>query len=677
MSTTSAMIGYDPILVALSITIATFAAYTALELGDRASLGSGRTRSVWMAAAAIAMGGGIWSMHFIGMLAFRLQVPVAYDLGRTILSLLVAVVSTAAAFFWVNKDRQARTGRAGQLIAASRIGIAGLFMGGAIAGMHYIGMAAMQMPMELSFAGGRVILSVLIAIIASIAGLSIAFRHQTLAMRIAAAVVMGLAVSGMHYTGMWAAHFTPDAAMLTAHAAMVGTAHAVTATAPDGNLGPTGLALSVVLATFLILFLALLASNVTQQRSQRMLRQSDLRFRVVAEAVGDIIWTNSPDGRMVGEQLDWSRFTGQSRAEHDGFGWSDAIHPDDLAPTLEAWTEAVENRRQFVFEHRVRRFDGAWRVCAVRALPVLGEAGAIVEWVGVHEDITERRDAEFELRAARDRAEAASEVKSNFIANMSHELRTPLSAIIGYTEMIMEECEEAGDGAAILSDLGKIESNARHLLGLINDILDLTKIEAGRMDVLVEGIDLVPLLHRIEADIRPLVERRANRLRLVPPPVPVEMQTDMTKLRQMLLNLLGNAAKFTEGGTITLAVHRAADDAAMVVFDVTDTGIGMTEEQTNRLFERFTQADKSTTRRFGGTGLGLALTKAYASMLGGSISVRSTAGAGSTFTLRLPAVFRPEVGGRPADGDAEPGDPARSLEGSPAETEARSHVRAT
>lgn len=639
MDTTPSAIGYDPVLVALSIAIATFASYTALELGDRASLGSGRTRSMWIAAAATAMGGGIWSMHFVGMLALRLQVPVAYDLGRTILSLLVAIFATAAAFFWVNKKRQARTGLSARLAAASRIGIAGLLMGGAIAGMHYIGMSAMEMPMDLNFATGRVVLSVLIAVVASVAGLSIAFRRQNVVMRIAAAVVMGLAVSGMHYTGMWAAHFTPDAAASAMRGAMPGMSHAAGASAAAaGNVGPAGLALSVVLATFLILFLALLASNVTQQRSQRLLRQSDLRFRVAAEAVGDIIWTNSAEGRMVGAQPDWSRFTGQQPADYDGLGWSDAIHPDDLAPTLEAWTQAVANRRQFDFEHRVRRADGVWRVCAVRALPMVDELGTIVEWVGVHEDITERRDAEIELRAARDRAEAASEVKSNFIANVSHELRTPLSAIIGYTEMIMEECEDA----TLLADLTKIDGNARHLLGLINDILDLTKIEAGRMDVLVEPIDLVPVLHGIESDIRPMVERRANRLRLVLPAAPINMQTDVTKLRQMLLNLLGNAAKFTEGGTVTLIVRRDAADNSMIVFDITDTGIGMTEEQTSRLFERFTQADASTTRRFGGTGLGLALTKAYALIVGGDISVRSIEGAGSTFTLTLPEVFRPD-----------------------------------
>ena len=654
MDTTASAIGYDPILVTLSIAIASFAGYTALELGDRASLGSGRMRSVWIAVAAAAMGGGIWSMHFVGMLAVRWPVPVAYDLGRTILSLLVAIGATAAAFFWINKKRPASADGSARLVGAGRIGIAGLLMGGAIAGMHYIGMSAMQMPMDLGFATGRVVLSVLIAIVASVAGLSIAFRRQSIAMRIAAAMVIGLAVSGMHYTGMWAAHFTPELA--AQHAPMPGMSAATVVSA--GNVGPAGLVLSVVLATFLILFLALLASNLTQQRAQRLLRQSDLRFRVAAEAVGDIIWTNSPEGRMVGEQEDWSRFTGQQPAEYDGYGWSTAIHPDDLAPTLEAWADAVANRRRFEFEHRVRRVDGSWRVCSVRALPMLDEVGVIVGWVGVHEDITERRDAEIELRAARDRAEAASQVKSNFIANISHELRTPLSAIIGYTEILVEEHEDAAGSAALLADLAKIDANARHLLGLINDLLDLTKIEAGRMDVSIQPVDVAALLRGVESTVRPLVERRANRLRLVLPAVPITMHTDATKLRQMLLNLLGNAAKFTEGGTVTLAVDRDGVDGSTIVFDVTDTGIGMTAEQTSRLFERFTQADASTTRRFGGTGLGLALTKAYLSLVGGDIRVRSAEGVGSTFTLIVPAVYRPHADEPTRDdeaGQAEPG----------------------
>ncbi len=646
MGDASLPVSYDPSLVALSILIATVAAYTALELGDRGSAGSLRARFGWIAGAAVAMGGGIWAMHFVGMLAFVAPVPIAYAPGRTVLSLAVAVAATAAAFLWVTWPlRRAALGRNARLAAAARVGVAGLLLGVAIAGMHYIGMSAMEMPLRLSFDAGRVVLSVVIAVVASVAGLSIAFRRHSIPVRIGASVVMGLAVSGMHYTGMWAAHFSRDAAA-------AGLAHADGAAHGGGSVGPAGLALSVVLATFMILFLAMLASSLTQHRSQRLLRQSEARFRVAAEAVGDIIWTNTAEGRMAGPQPDWARFTGQAQADYEGFGWARAIHPDDVQPTQLAWAETVRTRSTFQFEHRVRRFDGAWRLCSVRAVPVLDDAGALAEWVGVHEDITERRDTEIELRAARDRAEAASQVKSNFIANVSHELRTPLSAIIGYTEMIAEELEDAGEGGApppgLLGDLRKIDGNARHLLGLINDILDLTKIEAGRMEVVPEPVEIRPFLQSIAAQIQPIVERRANRLRLLVPAEPATLRTDPTKLRQILLNLLSNGAKFTEGGSVTLSVRSAG--ASRVAFDVSDTGIGMTAEQIGRLFERFTQADASTTRRFGGTGLGLALTKAFATMLGGDIAVRSTPGRGSTFTVTIPIVFVPPA--------AEPTDPA-------------------
>ncbi len=289
------------------------------------------------------MGGGIWSMHFVGMLAIRSPVPVTYGIGLTVLSLVVAVLATAGGFFWVSRPRAGR----------ADVAAGGLFMGVAIAGMHYIGMLAMRMPTTLTFAPDRVALSVLIAVVASTAGLSIAFRRHQVALRALAALVMGLAVSGMHYTGMWAAKF----------GARPASAAPAASGAPDmlGGLGEHGLVLWVVGATFVILFLALLASTISQQRAQRLLRTSEARFRVAAEAVGDIIWTNTPDGRMVGEQADWSRFTGQTRAQYQELGWTDAVHAGRPGCDQGRLAEAVTGRRIFEFEHRVRRHDGAWR----------------------------------------------------------------------------------------------------------------------------------------------------------------------------------------------------------------------------------------------------------------------------------------------------------------------------
>ena len=253
------------------------------------------------------------------------------------------------------------------------------------------------------------------------------------------------------------------------------------------------------------------------------------------------------------------------------------------------------------------------------------------------------REANARAEAAKDAAEGSNLAKSAFIANMSHELRTPLSAIIGYSEMMMEEIEDGGDVSDFGTDMRKIEGNARHLLGLINDVLDLSKVESGKMDVYPEAFDLEPLIKDIVTTAHTLIEKKGNRLDLRIAPGLGRMVSDVTKVRQILLNLLSNAAKFTEGGVITLSVDReSADDGERVVFKVDDTGIGMTEEQISKLFQRFVQADVSTTRKYGGTGLGLSLTKALSEVLGGSVAVESIAGRGTTFTVTVLANLHAE-----------------------------------
>lgn len=252
-------------------------------------------------------------------------------------------------------------------------------------------------------------------------------------------------------------------------------------------------------------------------------------------------------------------------------------------------------------------------------------------------------EANGRAEAAKDLAEHANLAKSAFIANMSHELRTPLSAIIGYSEMMTEEIEDGGDVADFGADMRKIEGNARHLLGLINDVLDLSKVESGKMDVYPEAFDLEPIVRDVATTAHTLVEKKGNRLDVRIAPGIGRMVSDLTKVRQILLNLLSNAAKFTENGVVTLSVTRlAASDGERVVFTVEDTGIGMTEEQLSRLFQRFMQADASTTRKYGGTGLGLSLTKALSEILGGSITVTSVAGKGTTFTVAVQANLHPE-----------------------------------
>ena len=241
-----------------------------------------------------------------------------------------------------------------------------------------------------------------------------------------------------------------------------------------------------------------------------------------------------------------------------------------------------------------------------------------------------------ELQASSARAEAASGAKSQFLANMSHELRTPLNAIIGYTEMLQEE--DAARGTGMAADLENIRTDSRHLLSLIDDVLDISKIEAGRMSLHLDQFEVEPLIREIVRTVEPLVRRNGNRLEVSMSDDLGEMRSDHTRLRQMLLNILGNSSKFTEKGTITLTVRRERGSASdMVIFAVGDTGIGMSAEEQARLFQPFSQADASTTRRYGGSGLGLVITKHFAEQMGGSIDVQSTRGVGTTFTIRIPA----------------------------------------
>ncbi|MCC7274455.1 MAG: response regulator, partial [Alphaproteobacteria bacterium] len=241
-----------------------------------------------------------------------------------------------------------------------------------------------------------------------------------------------------------------------------------------------------------------------------------------------------------------------------------------------------------------------------------------------------------EADAARVVAERATQAKSEFLANMSHELRTPLNAIIGYSEILMEEAEDQGLDD-FTPDLERIRTAGKHLLTIINDILDLSKIEAGRMDVHIEELDLPFLAREVETLIRPLAEKNSNTLELICPEGMGRMRSDGQKIKQCLLNLAGNAAKFTSNGRIRVVMERSVEgDHGIVRFAIEDTGIGMTEEQMGKLFRAFTQADSSTTKKYGGTGLGLAICKHFATMLGGDITVHSTVGVGTTFSMWLP-----------------------------------------
>jgi hypothetical protein len=417
-------------------------------------------------------------------------------------------------------------------------------------------------------------------------------------------------------------------------------------------------------------------SDITERKlAESRLRESEQHFRNLANGGSVLIWTSGLDNQCNYVNEPWMRFTGRTLAQERGAGWLEGLHPDDRQRCREAFERGFERRESFSMTYRLRHADGSYRWMRDDGTPRFDSQGSFIGFIGYCVDVTEQKQASAELERyrlrleslvvertrelalAKDAAEAATQAKSSFLANMSHEIRTPLNAIVGMAHLI----RRSGVTPQQADRLQMIDTAGEHLLDTINAILDLSKIEAGKFALEQAELDVGNVLAEVSTMLADRARAKHIDLHTEIRGLPGPLLGDATRLQQALVNYLSNAIKFTDVGQVVMRamVDEDGPDSALLRFEVADTGIGISPEAQAKLFLAFEQADSSTTRRFGGTGLGLALTRRIAQAMGGDAGVHSTLGQGSTFwfTARL----RKGRAEAPADAAVGPGSAEAAL----------------
>ncbi|WP_373999122.1 MHYT domain-containing protein [Bdellovibrio bacteriovorus] len=638
---------WSPGLIALSIVVATMASYVALDIILRIQQTLGRSSLYWLSIGAIVMGIGIWSMHFIGMLALKMPgMEMAYDVWLSILSIVVAISASGLAFFIISRKK----------VPLYSIILGGLIMAVAIAGMHYIGMASMRMPARIIWDYTLVALSVVIAAIASFAALGVSLKFRTskspFTLHVFASLLMGAAVSGMHYVGMEAATFEH----LHDYPSFAGAV-----------LGTNTLAYVVGGLTCMILIIALTGSifdRILVRREQEAdevirTREAQLREAQAIAHVGSWDWNTIDNSVSLSDEM-YSILSmekiGSTVNIHDIFR---LVSPEDRHRVEVAFKECLIHKSYLDIDYKILPAKTISRFVQSRGRVLLDNDGNVVRMLGTTQDITDRKAIEEKLiqaqvelerrvedrtaelnksfereKKAKEVAQAATQAKMQFLANMSHEIRTPMNAILGFADLLSTEPLNAEQK----EHLSRIQANGSQLLRLIDDILDLSKFEAGKVPIEKSAFSFTELIDEVVSSLRLLAEQKKIQIHVIKQSsLPKKICSDQLRLRQILVNLIGNSIKFSEKGIITLRLRAEhIYDKNVLYVEVEDTGVGISADGQKKLFQPFSQADSSIARKFGGTGLGLILSRHIAKSLGGDLILeKSELGKGSTFLLSI------------------------------------------